>query len=158
MVSWKMTSVERILQYSTLEQEAPARRDDSSVPSGWPINGAIRFDHIKLSYSKGGEAVLKDINISIQNGEKVRLLLKTLSGWLMFKYRRSLLRHVHFVILKRWVWLDALVLGRVHSLLPCYASLNQLAQYGLMALMSPPLVWMTWGTVYQSYHRYRLLY
>ena len=69
-----MTSVERILQYSNLEQEAATHRDDSTIPSGWPSNGAIRFDHIKLAYINGGELALKDVNISIKSGEKVSIL------------------------------------------------------------------------------------
>ncbi len=64
-----MTSVERILHYTKLAQEAP---DHTSVkpPPGWPSGGQINFDHLYLSYSTH-HMVLKDINIQFNSQEKV---------------------------------------------------------------------------------------
>jgi len=66
-----MTSVERILQYTKLDQEAPANRDDVEIPPGWPNGGAITFDNTTLSYSEDGDLALKDISVSIKSCEKV---------------------------------------------------------------------------------------
>ncbi len=66
-----MTSVERILQYTKLEQEAPAHRDDLDIPPSWPSRGAITFDHTTLSYFEDGDLALKDVCISIKSREKV---------------------------------------------------------------------------------------
>lgn len=66
-----MTSVERILQYTDLEQEAPAHVDESHIPPDWPSRGELTFDHTSLSYFEDGDSALRDICISIKSGEKV---------------------------------------------------------------------------------------
>ena len=66
-----MTSVERILQYTKLEQEALAHRDELDIPPDWPSTGTITFDHASLSYYEEGLPALKDICISVKNCEKV---------------------------------------------------------------------------------------
>ena len=66
-----MTSVERILQYSKLDQEAPANREDVEIPPGWPNEGAITFDNTSLSYSEDSDLALKDVSVSIKSCQKV---------------------------------------------------------------------------------------
>ncbi len=64
-----MTSVERILQYTKLEQEAP-EHTSMKPPPGWPSGGQVNFDHLCLFYS-ADHMVLKDINIQFNSQEKV---------------------------------------------------------------------------------------
>ena len=65
-----MTSVERIDQYATLEQEAAAYTD-VRPPKDWPSYGNIQFCDMSLTYKDGHTPALGPINFSIQAGQKV---------------------------------------------------------------------------------------
>ena len=65
-----MTSVERIQEYASLEQEAP----DKAVlgpPPDWPRRGSIEFENVYLRYNKCDYPALKKVNFSIKPKEKV---------------------------------------------------------------------------------------
>lgn len=66
-----MTSVERILQYANLEQEAPEHIKSKALPPDWPSRGDVTFDHMTLTYGGGGIPALKDLTMSIKAAEKV---------------------------------------------------------------------------------------
>ena len=66
-----MTSVERILQYTDLDQEAPAHYDDVQVPPDWPNEGAITFQHVTLQYLQDTLPALCNVDFTIRGGEKV---------------------------------------------------------------------------------------
>lgn len=75
----QMTSVERLVEYQELEQEAAARSvKGREPPPDWPATGQIIFNHMSLSY--GAEPVLKDINATIEGGEKVGIVGRTGAG------------------------------------------------------------------------------
>ena len=57
-----MTSVQRMQNYSRLEQEKDALlKTDSELPPKWPIKGAIRFKNATLRYRDDFQPVLKGI-------------------------------------------------------------------------------------------------
>lgn len=70
----QMTSVERILQFTQLEQE---RQYESSLavgtkpPSSWPSRGRIEFKHFSLRYADDEASVLRDVDLVIEPGTKV---------------------------------------------------------------------------------------
>ena len=66
----QMTSVERILQYTRLEQEGHGHSDDVNVEQ-WPVRGSVVFDQVSLQYFENSPPVLKNINLRIEGGEKV---------------------------------------------------------------------------------------
>lgn len=71
-VASNMTSVERVLQYTKLENEEDLNPNEKKVPgSSWPHSGKITFKNTSLWYSKNERPVLKNLNISIEAGEKV---------------------------------------------------------------------------------------
>lgn len=78
----QMTSVERIVEYQDLEQEAPANSKKEAKPKeNWPDNGAIQFDHMSLAYGKDAEKpVLRDLNCTISGGEKIGIVGRTGAG------------------------------------------------------------------------------
>lgn len=45
----KMISVERILQYSNINSEAPLTIEDSRPPDNWPDTGTISFTNLQVS-------------------------------------------------------------------------------------------------------------
>ena len=65
-----MTSVERIYQYSTLEQES-ASYTDNRPPKHWPSCGNIQFHDMSLTYKDLDTPGIGPINLSIQAGQKV---------------------------------------------------------------------------------------
>ncbi|CAG5115398.1 unnamed protein product [Candidula unifasciata] len=74
-----MTSVERVLEYSNLEQEPPKTSDKPPSPD-WPNRGAITFNKISLQYSPGAPLTLKNIECHIQGKEKIGIVGRTGSG------------------------------------------------------------------------------
>lgn len=65
-----MTSVERVVEYSELESEAPWETHKRPPPD-WPSQGQVTFDHVNFSHSADGPVVLKDISATFQPNEKV---------------------------------------------------------------------------------------
>lgn len=54
-----MTSVERVMEYTELENEAAW--ETQKPPPGWPNKGLITFDQVNFSYSAKGPPVLKNL-------------------------------------------------------------------------------------------------
>uniref|UniRef100_A0A8C3AMH7 Multidrug resistance-associated protein 4 n=1 Tax=Cyclopterus lumpus TaxID=8103 RepID=A0A8C3AMH7_CYCLU len=70
-----MTSVERVVEYTELESEAPWETQKQPPPN-WPNKGLVTFDQVSFSYSSDGPLVLKGISATFQPNEKVSHL-----GW-----------------------------------------------------------------------------
>lgn len=68
---WQMTSVERVVEYTELESEAPWEMQKRPPPD-WPSKGLVRFDQVSFSYSSDGPAVLQDLKAMFRPKEKVR--------------------------------------------------------------------------------------
>ncbi|XP_022794856.1 multidrug resistance-associated protein 4-like [Stylophora pistillata] len=74
-----MTSVERVMTYTKLDQE-PGYEEDRQPPKDWPRRGSIVFRDVSLTYYPGGPQVLKEINLSIKGGEKIGVAGRTGAG------------------------------------------------------------------------------
>ena len=82
-VETQMTSVERVLEYCTLEQEPPAQSLPKYRPStNWPSQGHIVFNNVCMSHSKDPDAplALSHISLTIQAGEKIGIVGRTGAG------------------------------------------------------------------------------
>ena len=75
-----MTSTERVLEYGALEIEG--LEQDPEIPNGFQQRqekvmrgGEVEFKDISLSYCGSGEKkrVLKDVNLKIRSGERVKM-------------------------------------------------------------------------------------
>ena len=78
-----MTSVERVLEYSDLEQEPPAQVPPKyRPPSNWPTHGHITFDNVCMSHSKDSHALLalSHITLTILPHEKIGIVGRTGAG------------------------------------------------------------------------------
>lgn len=64
----QMTSVERILQFTSLPQEKTHGR---APPRDWPEKARLIFKDLNLRYDVDSEPVLKNLNIIIESGWKV---------------------------------------------------------------------------------------
>ncbi|CAG2164889.1 unnamed protein product, partial [Oppiella nova] len=81
----QMTSVERIVEYSRLPQEAPLVSPPNhpylqAPPSNWPSMGQISFKNVSLYYEMSDYPVLKNISCTINSGEKVGIVGRTGAG------------------------------------------------------------------------------
>ena len=65
-----MTSVERVNQYSALEQEGSGEQE-MDVPDDWPTSGEIRFQGVRLVYPGSELPILDNIDFHICPREKV---------------------------------------------------------------------------------------
>lgn len=67
-----MTSVERVTAYTALEAE-PGYSTENYPPETWPQRGSISISNLSFKYTEGGPQVLKDINLSIGDKEKIAI-------------------------------------------------------------------------------------
>ncbi|KAG5204267.1 hypothetical protein JEQ12_002243 [Ovis aries] len=75
----QMISVERVIEYTQLEQEAPWELEFRPPPD-WPNNGMIALSKVNFKYSSDGPLVLKDLTTDIKPGEKVGIVGRTGAG------------------------------------------------------------------------------
>jgi len=74
-----MTSVERALEYSKLESEAPLEsHPDKEPPKSWPTEGEIKFRNVYLAYED--KDVLKNLTFEIKGKEKIGIVGRTGAG------------------------------------------------------------------------------
>ncbi|KAM9328000.1 ATP-binding cassette sub-family C member 4 isoform 2-T2 [Pholidichthys leucotaenia] len=74
-----MTSVERVVEYTELESEAPWETQKRPPPD-WPRKGMITFDHVNFSYTEDGPVVLKNLKAMFRPKEKVGIVGRTGAG------------------------------------------------------------------------------
>ncbi|EDW66850.1 ATP-binding cassette sub-family C member 4 [Drosophila virilis] len=74
----QMTSVERVLQYTELEQETASRGKEPS--QHWPTLGQVELRDMSCRYDPNGSAVLKHLSLTIEPGWKVGIVGRTGAG------------------------------------------------------------------------------
>nr|XP_054302515.1 ATP-binding cassette sub-family C member 4 isoform X3 [Pongo pygmaeus]XP_054385521.1 ATP-binding cassette sub-family C member 4 isoform X4 [Pongo abelii] len=74
-----MISVERVIEYTDLEKEAPWEYQKRPPPT-WPHEGVIIFDNVNFMYSLDGPLVLKHLTALIKSQEKVGIVGRTGAG------------------------------------------------------------------------------
>ncbi|XP_076270121.1 ATP-binding cassette subfamily C member 4-like isoform X2 [Rhynchophorus ferrugineus] len=77
----QLTSVERVLQYTQLDNEGPFETPADRKPKGkWPKNGRIEFQRMSLKYVQDEPPVLNNLDFVIQSGEKIGIVGRTGAG------------------------------------------------------------------------------
>ncbi|KAI8065793.1 P-loop containing nucleoside triphosphate hydrolase protein [Gongronella butleri] len=78
MLEMSFNAVERAVEFTDMDQEA----DDFTVvpPPKWPEKGTIEIKDLKVRYDKDLDLILKGINASIRDGEKIGIVGKTGCG------------------------------------------------------------------------------
>ncbi|KAJ2087296.1 hypothetical protein IW138_005076 [Coemansia sp. RSA 986] len=75
-----MNSIERIMQYLKVEQEAALESDPGNNPSAlWPRKGDVQIEDLVVEYVPG-VPVLHDVSLSAKHGEKVGVVGRTGAG------------------------------------------------------------------------------
>ncbi|XP_076231417.1 putative multidrug resistance-associated protein lethal(2)03659 isoform X2 [Calliopsis andreniformis] len=77
----QITSVERVLEYSNLEEEPFLDSDpEKKPPEGWPSKGLVEFRNVKLKYGPKGAYILKGIDFVVMPKEKIGVVGRTGAG------------------------------------------------------------------------------
>ena len=79
-VETNIVSVERVLEYANLPNEAPDVIFKKRPNIGWPAHGQISIKNYSTRYREGLDPVLKDINLSIKSREKIGVVGRTGAG------------------------------------------------------------------------------
>ncbi|XP_074391722.1 ATP-binding cassette sub-family C member 4 isoform X1 [Zonotrichia albicollis] len=74
-----MISVERVMEYTELEKEAPWETNKHPPPE-WPNQGMIAFENVNFTYSVDGPLVLRHLSAVIKPKEKVGIVGRTGAG------------------------------------------------------------------------------
>ncbi|KAK3708221.1 hypothetical protein RRG08_023630 [Elysia crispata] len=75
-----IVSVERMEEYSQVEQEAALIHPNSRPRGRWPHKGDVIFNNFQARYREGLDLVLKGVNCKINGGEKVGIVGRTGAG------------------------------------------------------------------------------
>ncbi|XP_070581498.1 multidrug resistance-associated protein 1-like [Ptychodera flava] len=73
-------SMERVKEYSEVPTEAEAIVPDNRPSENWPETGKVDFINYSTRYREGLDLVIKDINFSVQPGEKIGIVGRTGAG------------------------------------------------------------------------------
>lgn len=77
----QMVSVERVKEYTEMEQEAPLRLASAeSLVRTWPQKGKIEFLDVRLRYRKNLPMVLNQLTFTIEGGERIGIVGRTGAG------------------------------------------------------------------------------
>ncbi|KAJ3988444.1 P-loop containing nucleoside triphosphate hydrolase protein [Lentinula detonsa] len=74
-------SVERVVEYLDIPQEAPAIIKDHRPPAYWPSNsGRLVVENLSVKYAPGLPAVLQNVSFAVEPSEKIGVVGRTGSG------------------------------------------------------------------------------
>ncbi|KAL3687426.1 hypothetical protein R1sor_013735 [Riccia sorocarpa] len=76
----KIISVERIKQFTNLEQEAPYVIEESRPPAEWPLQGLIELRNLQVRYNPHSPLVLHGLTCRIEGGQRLGVVGRTGSG------------------------------------------------------------------------------
>ncbi|KAF8634908.1 hypothetical protein AX15_000655 [Amanita polypyramis BW_CC] len=80
-VELDFNSVERVLEYLDVEQEAPAIIEKSRPPAYWPSNsGGLEIENLTVRYAPHLPPALQGISFSVRPSEKIGVVGRTGSG------------------------------------------------------------------------------
>ncbi|KAJ5069267.1 multidrug-resistance like protein 1 isoform i [Anaeramoeba ignava] len=80
LLEQQMNSIERCVEFSSIESEKPEIIPQHRPPKNWPNLGKIQFNKICMRYREGLPSVLKKVSATIQPQEKVGIVGRTGSG------------------------------------------------------------------------------
>ncbi|NXX54719.1 MRP1 protein, partial [Scopus umbretta] len=75
-----IVAVERVKEYAEMEKEAEWSIERTAPASTWPEEGKVEFRGYGLRYREDLDLVLKNINVTINGGEKIGIVGRTGAG------------------------------------------------------------------------------
>ncbi|MCJ1312553.1 hypothetical protein MMC25_006227 [Agyrium rufum] len=82
IIQQNLNSVDRILEYTEVEQEAtkPLKTASKDLPYNWPSTGAVAFHNYTTRYAPELEPTLNDISFDVKAGERIAIVGRTGAG------------------------------------------------------------------------------
>ncbi|KAI9597297.1 hypothetical protein BDF19DRAFT_436473 [Syncephalis fuscata] len=75
-----MNAVERVIEYSQVEQELPEIIESYRPPDEWPMHGNLSVEHLFVRYALHLSPVIRDVTFNIYPGERVGVVGRTGAG------------------------------------------------------------------------------
>ncbi|KAI8814939.1 hypothetical protein BJ742DRAFT_784975 [Cladochytrium replicatum] len=75
-----MNSIERILEYTKIEQEPPAIIEGHRPPADWPKAGHVKVEDLVVRYAADLPPVLSNVSFELQPGERCGIVGRTGAG------------------------------------------------------------------------------
>jgi ABC-type multidrug transport system fused ATPase/permease subunit len=75
-----MTSIERILEYSSLKSETFENDKQKKIKTVWPSEGKISFENFSFRYKKNGQLILRNLDFNVESKEKIAVIGRTGAG------------------------------------------------------------------------------
>lgn len=79
-INEKFISLERLMDYLGIPSERKGTIKNNELNHNWPVNGSIIFNNFSTRYREGLDLVVKDLNVTIKNGEKIGVCGRTGAG------------------------------------------------------------------------------
>ncbi|KAJ3229623.1 hypothetical protein HDU81_005220 [Chytriomyces hyalinus] len=79
-IEMRMNAVERVNEYSEIEQERAFIIEENRAPPNWPSKGSIQVSNLEMRYAPDLPPVLHNISFSVAGGEKVGIVGRTGAG------------------------------------------------------------------------------
>lgn len=76
----QMTAVERVVEYTSIENEDPDALLKKTLPSNWPERGTVQFKKVYLRYATTEPYILKNLTFTVQSQEKIGIVGRTGAG------------------------------------------------------------------------------
>jgi len=79
-INEKFISLERLMDYLGIPSERKGTIKNNELKQNWPVDGTIVFNNFSTRYREGLDLVVKDLNVTIKNGEKIGVCGRTGAG------------------------------------------------------------------------------
>merc|ERR1712070_1273226 len=79
-VETNIVAVERVVEYTEVDNEAEAIIENKRPDEHWPSSGNITLNNLQMCYREGLPLVLKGPNLEIRGGEKIGIVGRTGAG------------------------------------------------------------------------------
>jgi ABC-type multidrug transport system fused ATPase/permease subunit len=78
--------VERVKEYTNLEEEPARIIEGHRPPPEWPSQGEVKVNNLVMKYAPEGQSVLKDVTFHIKPSEKVGIVGRTGTRFYSFSF------------------------------------------------------------------------
>ncbi|KAF9349549.1 hypothetical protein BGX26_012171 [Mortierella sp. AD094] len=79
-IEMDLSSIERIMEYTTMPLEPPAIIETRRPPAAWPTGGSIEVKDLEMKYAPDLETVVRGVSFTVEPHQKIGVVGRTGSG------------------------------------------------------------------------------